>query len=243
MIINKKFMKFIVFSIIALASISIPLQAQASSNYGNVKGYYRKDGTYVRPYVRTYPDVGVKYNNLSWLGKGINKYDNSNTNYYDYYNNYTERKLYRPKIIKAKPQRYITFGTSKDDVIRMFGQPSYQYNYNGSNYISYGSSTISFDDYNKVKNWSNYGDLNVWAGDQDPNATVQIGDSKDQVIKVFGTPDSIQTVGNITAYYYSDSSVIVYIDNNNIVTDIMDSQSFSDLQQFFKSYPGISVSQ
>jgi len=33
--------------------------------YVSVKGYYRKDGTYVRPHVRSNPN-GVKYDNYSW---------------------------------------------------------------------------------------------------------------------------------------------------------------------------------
>ena len=33
--------------------------------YVRVKGYYRKDGTYVQPYVRSNPN-GLKYDNYSW---------------------------------------------------------------------------------------------------------------------------------------------------------------------------------
>lgn len=33
-----------------------------------VKGYYRKDGTYVQPHTRTRPD-GIKSNNKSYRGK------------------------------------------------------------------------------------------------------------------------------------------------------------------------------
>ena len=39
--------------------------------YVRVHGYYRKDGTYVRPYVRSNPN-GLKYDNYSWKpGQGL----------------------------------------------------------------------------------------------------------------------------------------------------------------------------
>lgn len=42
--------------------VLIFLSSEAESVY--VKGYYRKDGTYVRPHTRTAPD-GIKWNNKS----------------------------------------------------------------------------------------------------------------------------------------------------------------------------------
>lgn len=55
----KKILFMIVCSIVLFASIA---QAQVQ-----VKGYYKKNGTYVQPHTRTSPD-GVKWNNKSYNG-------------------------------------------------------------------------------------------------------------------------------------------------------------------------------
>lgn len=52
----KTFLAKIIF-IVLLLSASIPAVADVY-----VEGYYRKDGTYVRPHIRSNPD-GVKWNN------------------------------------------------------------------------------------------------------------------------------------------------------------------------------------
>lgn len=46
--------------VMMLFSAALPADA-----YVNVRGYYRKDGTYVRPHVRSEPN-GLKYDNYSW---------------------------------------------------------------------------------------------------------------------------------------------------------------------------------
>lgn len=38
--------------------------------YVNVRGYYRSDGTYVRPYVRSNPN-GLRYDNYSYTGGSV----------------------------------------------------------------------------------------------------------------------------------------------------------------------------
>ena len=50
-----------------LLSILAAIALQTVSAQVRVRGYYRKDGTYVRPHVRTYPD-GNPYNNYSFPG-------------------------------------------------------------------------------------------------------------------------------------------------------------------------------
>ena len=57
----------------------------------SVKGYFRKDGTYVQPYVRTNPD-GNPYNNYSYPGNynpntGEITGGNPDTYLKNYYNN------------------------------------------------------------------------------------------------------------------------------------------------------------
>ena len=50
-----------------LLSVLVAIALQTVSAQVQVRGYYRKDGTYVRPHVRTYPD-GNPYNNYSFPG-------------------------------------------------------------------------------------------------------------------------------------------------------------------------------
>lgn len=46
-------------------TLSMFVFANITNAYVNVKGYYRKDGTYVSPHVRSNPN-GLKYDNYSW---------------------------------------------------------------------------------------------------------------------------------------------------------------------------------
>lgn len=61
-----------IFLVLFLALFSLfDLSAQV-----RVKGYYKKDGTYVEPHLRTYPD-GIIYNNYSYPGNYNPNKDNS----------------------------------------------------------------------------------------------------------------------------------------------------------------------
>lgn len=57
-------MKKLIGLVFSLAILLVPLGSFAEA-YVNVKGYYRSDGTYVRPHVRSNPN-GLKYDNYSW---------------------------------------------------------------------------------------------------------------------------------------------------------------------------------
>jgi len=59
----KKILKILLIFVIVL-SFLLSL-ASPSYAYVSVKGYYRKDGTYVKPHVRSNPN-GLKYDNYSW---------------------------------------------------------------------------------------------------------------------------------------------------------------------------------
>lgn len=73
---NKK--KFLIINIflIFLLSFTACTSSEINSDYSSdsdigtvyVKGYYRKDGTYVKPHTRTSPD-GIKTNNKSYKKK------------------------------------------------------------------------------------------------------------------------------------------------------------------------------
>lgn len=66
-----------------------------------VNGYYRSNGTYVKPHYRTYSD-GYTYNNYSYRGNynphtgnyGTKSYSNSYGSSYNYYNPTPNRNRY-----------------------------------------------------------------------------------------------------------------------------------------------------
>lgn len=62
-----------VFSILTLC---IAITSTAAFADTNVKGYYRNDGTYVRPHVRSSPDA-VKWNNYG-PSKGVDMHNGRN---------------------------------------------------------------------------------------------------------------------------------------------------------------------
>jgi hypothetical protein len=57
------------FVLATLAALSIAAVSGAASADVYVNGYYRSDGTYVQPHVRTNPD-GNPYNNYSCINHG-----------------------------------------------------------------------------------------------------------------------------------------------------------------------------
>lgn len=63
--------KFIKVSILLLAAVFLFSPLSGAEAYVKVKGYYRKDGTYVRPHVRSNPN-GLKFDNYSYTpGQGL----------------------------------------------------------------------------------------------------------------------------------------------------------------------------
>lgn len=91
--------------------------------YVGVKGYYRSNGTYVQPYVRSNPNA-LKYDNYSYRGGSL--YNNS---YYSSSQNYSSGQ-YQPSYLTDS--NYYT------------GKSLYQNkSYGSSLYPSYGSSYSS----------------------------------------------------------------------------------------------------
>ena len=62
---NIKFIKTLFLLFISSITFSSFFFIDHVDAYVKVKGYYRKDGTYVRPHVRSDPN-GLKYDNYSW---------------------------------------------------------------------------------------------------------------------------------------------------------------------------------
>ncbi|MGC9000778.1 MAG: hypothetical protein ACP5H3_02055 [Candidatus Aenigmatarchaeota archaeon] len=59
--------KLIIFAVVLTILISFFIISLASAEDVWVRGYFRSDGTYVRPHYRTYPD-GIPFNNYSFPG-------------------------------------------------------------------------------------------------------------------------------------------------------------------------------
>lgn len=80
-----------------------------------VKGYYRKDGTYVQPHYRSNPD-GNPYNNWSYPGNtnpytGKTATGNENTYLENYYNNNSKNSTYDYSGSNLKSTTYSFSGT------------------------------------------------------------------------------------------------------------------------------------
>ena len=85
---------------IALVLLTINIMEVDAAGRVYVKGYYRKDGTYVRPHYRTAPDSNP-YNNYSYPGNynpNTGKYSTGNPSTYlrNYYNR-SSKSTYKPK--------------------------------------------------------------------------------------------------------------------------------------------------
>jgi hypothetical protein len=88
---------FFVLTILATVFISLP---QVSEAYVSVKGYYRKDGTYVSPHVRSNPN-GLKYDNYSYTpSQGLyNKTYGTRDAYWDTPTYVTDPNYYEGKAL------------------------------------------------------------------------------------------------------------------------------------------------
>lgn len=196
-------------------------KSHSSKSRVNVKGYYRKDGTYVRPHVRTYPDSSL-YNNLSRDERldPISSYEPV-TNHQ--VKNDKIKSLKRSgklsvsnsniknKHISSSSRNYITLGSTKDDVRRIQGDPTNMVD-TGIPHWVYKDSYIYFNNEGKVINWDNNGDLNIFICDQ-TNAMDDInkGDSMEKVLSIMGTPDKFKMVASLYILVYEFEETPIYI--------------------------------
>lgn len=242
-------MVFILFTALVFNFNHIDANAKgkkSSSSRVQVKGYHRKDGTYVRPHVRTYPD-GIKSNNLpkeerldpikheSSSRDTIYTDIDSDIDTYTYTNmdiNSKIRKLkstgkisvsnynIKNKNITIKNKNYVTIGSTKDEVRNIQGEPKFIFTSYKPCWV-YNHSYIYFDNNGKVIEWDNNGDLDVFLGEQKENDTSNIikGDSFKKVIDNMGTPDRLNfyTSFFITIYDFEYTSIHIYFDKNGKV--------------------------
>lgn len=108
----------------------------------------------------------------------------------------------------SRSENYFTLGSTKDDVVKIQGTPD---SIIGNSY-GYGYSSISFQG-NSVVGWSNISKnlkVKLFSNSENSLSQFTVGSSKDDVIKVQGTPDSI--IGNTFGYGYSS----VHFQNNRV---------------------------
>jgi hypothetical protein len=68
----KRFLIGLLIFVVFLGTLSLDIlgNVQEADAYVSVKGYYRSDGTYVRPHVRSTPNA-LKYDNYSYKGGSL----------------------------------------------------------------------------------------------------------------------------------------------------------------------------
>ena len=112
-----------------LVIIGILVFSTPSYAYVSVKGYYRSNGTYVQPYVRSNPNA-LKYDNYSYKGGSL-----YNSSYYSSSRNYSS-SWYQPSYYTDS--NYYT-GKSIYESGRSYSSYSYP-SYSSYSYPSYSSS-------------------------------------------------------------------------------------------------------
>jgi hypothetical protein len=117
-------MRKVVILIICIFFLFINIFDAFSGGLVWVRGYFRKDGTYVRPHFRTAPD-GIPYNNFSFPGNynpntGKITPGNPSTYLERYYNR--KSSTYIPRIYIPSVPLYINEGTNLKNT--SFGTPS-----------------------------------------------------------------------------------------------------------------------
>ncbi|MDE0040462.1 MAG: hypothetical protein OXT74_00350, partial [Candidatus Poribacteria bacterium] len=200
---------FIVNLILTFGVLSLyPLEADGKQV--KVKGYYRKDGTYVRPHYRTAPD-GNPYNNYSYPGnynpntgkittgdpqKYLDRYYNksrsSSSSLYSRNGSAVSRSgsnttPFYPKLTRGG---YFTVGSTKDEVLAVQGTPKSFSDWE----FDYGSSSVYFSN-GRVTRWYNSPFAPLKARLVPKSNTINrgyftVGSTKDEVLAVQGTPKS-----------------------------------------------------
>ena len=118
----------------------------------------------------------------------------------------------------------ITIGSSLDDVVSIQGTPIVVQAFSNLtvfNYVMSDSISIS-NRTNQVVSWNNLGGslkTDMLAGSNLSGATnIALGITLDDVIKIQGTPVSIQIINDVTLYYYGQSDCVSVSNTTNKVT-------------------------
>lgn len=167
----------------------------------SVKGYYKANGTYVKPYIRSNPD-GVFGNNFSTKGN-VNPYTGvvgtkvtPSTNVgSSIKSNLSPSTSLGVGIIKVSSViTTFTLGSQNTLVKTVMGTPSsIESNAVIGDIWYYHDSSVDFDTYGKVKGWNNVkNQLRVSMGNKvSGSPKINIGFTTQQVVSAMGTPSSL----------------------------------------------------
>ncbi|TYS60673.1 DUF1311 domain-containing protein [Bacillus infantis] len=129
-----------------------------------------------------------------------------------------------PSSYKEETNSVFTLGSSKEEVIRVMGEPDETEEFGYVSSWRYEDSTIEFDENEEVTGWSNFSHiLKVTVGSKQEGALpFAEGSSIEEVVKAMGTPDQVTHWGAI--WHYQDSlvefngkTVIGWSDNSGIL--------------------------
>lgn len=97
-----------------LSFLSFSLLVLTCFSQVRVKGYFRKNGTYVSPHIRTSPD-GILWNNFSYNGRNSSQSSGSTTIYLNknnqLYNPNTDISSAKPEIVKVEKSQGYSSGS------------------------------------------------------------------------------------------------------------------------------------
>ena len=152
-----------------------------------IQGYYRKDGTYVKPHTRSAPD-GSPYNNYSYPG-----------NYNPNTGKITPGNPSKPQGVVSSGA--FTVGSTMKEVAAIQGTPDSF----SEGRFGYGYSNVYFKD-GRVTNWysTRLSPLKVKLAAPSTNKKYfTVGSTKEEVVAIQGTPDSFSE----TYFRYGYSNV------------------------------------
>ena len=118
-------------------------------------------------------------------------------------------QLTKDSYINDSSKGFIKIGSSKDDVRKILGEPI-EINETYKRWY-YGKSYVEFNSRYEVQVINNTGSIKISMGEKEANAKpIKIGSTADDVIKLMGTPDSINNV--YRRWYYGGS----YVEFNSV---------------------------
>ena len=227
---NRLISRFLILKLILVFGVFtfFPLEVDAGKRV-KVRGYYRKDGTYVSPHYRSAPD-GNLYNNYSYPGnynpntgktttgdplKYLERYYNrsssrtASVDFYTWLRNLENPTPNRGRDIHEDPSSHLeriesgffTIGSTLREVAAIQGAPDWF----AETQYDYGDSRVYFEN-GRVTHWystsSNILRTLLVAASAD-NGFVGVGSTKDEVVAIQGVPDR----STETQFNYGRSSI------------------------------------
>lgn len=121
------FIRKIIFTILFIFLVGLFVDIGSAYAYVRVKGYYRQNGTYVQPYVRSSPNA-LRYDNYGYSGGDL-----YNSSYFGSSRSYSS-SWYTPSWYTDSSYSYgrTLYKTKSHDTFNSFSYPSYSRSYSRS---------------------------------------------------------------------------------------------------------------